>query len=499
MKRRLLKAAWILVLIAVMLLPPLRIANAAGFDYYTSIFIYKNPDHMEYYVGDSFDKTGMEVHGNVQRTDGTTTVYKLGLQNMTFSPAEFTKAGKIKVTISVPCLTSSGKMEPLSTSLYVTVKEYEGDPPMYWTYKITAKAEKTDYLIGEEFDQKGLKVWAHSAGDYPPEDKKWDCTKYVKKISPTKFTKAGEQYVVVSADLTGEHDVQTFTAKIKVKVYNKIEITKHPGGETVKEGGSCAFTVKGKNANKYAWFFVKDNDVIPVMEKDKYFPGLKVSGSKEKKLKLSHIPAELDGWSVMCEFSNPVDSLESDTALIRVITKNSPSPTVEPTTEPTATPAEEIKTGEVTATPNVPPAIPSVQPGQPVSETSSEPAQSPASGHTHQYDGVYHFDSKQHWLECACGERTGMAGHIVTDWVTLVTPSKNTDGVHRGHCAVCGAEITESIPYQPPEEEEPTPWLLIIGLSLAGVAVTGCIVAGFIMLVKKGKKNASGRDDDAEE
>ncbi len=65
MKRRLLKAAWILVLIAVMLLPPLRIANAAGFDYYTSIFIYKNPDHMEYYVGDRFDKAGMEVHGNV--------------------------------------------------------------------------------------------------------------------------------------------------------------------------------------------------------------------------------------------------------------------------------------------------------------------------------------------------------------------------------------------------------------------------------------------------
>lgn len=492
MKRRLLKAAWILVLIAVMLLPPLRIANAAGFDYYTSIFIYKNPDHMEYYVGDSFDKTGMEVHGNVQRTDGTTTVYKLGLQNMTFSPAEFTKAGKIKVTISVPCLTSSGKMEPLSTSLYVTVKEYEGDPPLYWTYKITAEAEKTDYLIGEEFDQKGLKVWAHSAGDYPPEDKKWDCTKYVKKISPTKFTKAGEQYVVISADLTGEHDVQTFTAKIKVKVYNKIEITKHPGGETVKEGGSCAFTVKGKNADKYVWYFVKDNDVIPVKEKnDSRFPGLKASGIHEKKLKLSHIPAELDGWSVMCEFSNPVDSLESDTAPIHVITKNSPSPTA----EPTATPTEEIKMVEATATPDVPPALPSVQPVL----TWPSSTDTPSSAHTHSFDGVYRYDSRQHWLECECGERTGLGGHIVTDWTMLVTPSKNTDGIRRGHCAVCGAELTESVPYQPTEENEKSSWLLITGLSLAGVAVTGCIVAGLIMLVKKGRKNAPEKDDDAEE
>lgn len=488
MKRTLQRTIWILALIVIMLLPPIRVANAADFDYYTSIFIYKNPNKMEYYVGESFDKTGMEIHGNLLRTNGTTTVYKLGLQNMTFSPAQFTKAGKIKVTISVPCLTSSGKMEPLTTSLYVDVFEEEGDPPWYWTYKITAKAEKTVYLVGEEFDKSGLKVYAHSEGYYPPEDETWDCTKYVKKISPTKFTKAGEQYVTVSADLTGQHTVETFTAKIKVKVYNKIKITKHPGGEIVNEGGSCAFTVKAENATKFTWYFVKGNDVIPVKEKnDSRFPGLKASGIHEKKLKLSHIPIELDGWSVMCEFTNPADSAESDTASIQVKGKETPTPKPEPTAAPTP---------EITPTPVIT-APPTQEPkAEPVAEITPEPTAKPADtpapapAHTHSFDGVYHKDSRQHWLECACGERTGTADHVVAEWKTLSEPIKGKDGIRSGACAVCGEEVIDFIPYRETEEkEDPMSWLLIVGLTLAGVAVLGCIVAVVIVIAKKSKKN----------
>ena len=475
--KRFWKSAWIVILIAIMLLPPLRAANAAGFNYYTSIYIYKYPDNLNYYVGESFDKTGMRIFGNRVKADGTTDVTELTLDNLIVSPSTFTKAGSNqKVTLRLDCMAASGKKEPFYVYLYVNVEEMEGDPPMYWTKSISATAEKTAYLIGESFDKSGLTVWAYSDGDVPPGEEKWNCTKYVTKISPSTFTKAGEQYVTVTVPLTGEHTVIDFTAKIKVKVYDKVKITKHPGGEIVDEGGSCAFTVKGENVEHYAWYFVNDYIIIPVKQKDDYFPGLKISGASDYKLKLSNIPPELDGWSVMCELSNAVDMAESDTALIRVNTKGTPAPTGEPTAEPSLEP---------TAGPSDEPA------NDPVAEATAE---APAA-HTHTFDGVYRSDSRQHWLECACGERTAAADHVVTDWKTVAEPTKTEPGVRRGYCAVCGAEVLEDIPYDPNTENEGTDitsLLTTIGLALAGVALVGCVIALVLVAVKS---KQSKRDD----
>ena len=119
MKRKVLKTFWILVLIAIMILPPLRAANAAGFNYYTSIWIYKYPDKMTYTVGESFDKTGMRIFGNRTKADGSTDKCEIGIGGLTFKPATFTKAGKIiKVTITLNCMAASGKMEIAKGALY---------------------------------------------------------------------------------------------------------------------------------------------------------------------------------------------------------------------------------------------------------------------------------------------------------------------------------------------------------------------------------------------
>ena len=472
MRRRLLKTAWIMLLIAILLLPPLRAARAAGFNYYTSIYIDKYPDKLDYYVGESFDKTGMRIYGNRVKADGSKDVSDLGLDGLIVSPSTFTKAGNNqKVTLRLDCMAASGKKEPFYVYLYVNVEEMEGDPPWYWTKKITATAEKTAYLVGESFDKSGLTVWAHSEGYVPPGEEKWDCTKYVTKISPTKFTKTGEQYVTVTARLTGEHDTIDFTTKIKVKVYDKVKITKHPGGETVKEGGSCAFTVKGENVQNYSWFFVNDYVVIPVKDKDAYFPGLKVSGAHEKKLKLSNIPIELDGWSVMCELSNEMDLAESDTAPIYVLADGTAAPTAAPSAEPTAEPTTE-PTAEPTAAPSAEP-------------TAALIVEAPEPAHTHSFDGVYHSDGKQHWLECACGERMAAADHVVAEWKILAKPTKDEPGVRRGYCAVCGAEVLEDIPYEGGGKDDPSSLLMIIGVALAGVACVTCVTVLAIAASKR--------------
>lgn len=464
MKRRILKTAWILILIAIMLLPPLRAATAAGFNYYESIYIYKYPDKLNYYVGESFDKTGMRIFGNRVKADGSKDVAEFTLDNLIVSPGTFTKVGtNQKVTIRLDCMAASGKKEPFYVYLYVNVEEMEGDPPLYWTKKITATATKTAYLVGDSFDKSSLTVWAHSEGDVPPGDEKWDCTKFVKSISPSKFTKAGEQYVTVTANLTTQYGTADFTAKIKVKVYDKVEITKHPGGETVKEGGSCAFTVKGNNVEHYSWFFVNDYIVIPVKEKDAYFPGLKVSGAHEKKLKLSNIPPELDGWSVMCELSNEMDLAESDAAPIYVLANETAAPSAGSTAEPSAGPTAE------------PTAAPTAEPTAVI--TVEAPTEAPVSTHAHSFDGVYHSDGKQHWLECECGERTAAADHVVAEWKILAKPTKDEPGVRRGYCAVCGAELLEDIPYEGGGTGDMSSLLMIVGFALAGVACIGFAVA----------------------
>ena len=82
-----------MILIVIMLLPPLRTAKAAGFNYYTSIYIDKYPDKLDYYVGESFDKTGMRIYGNRVKADGSKDVSDLGLDGLIASPSTFTKAG----------------------------------------------------------------------------------------------------------------------------------------------------------------------------------------------------------------------------------------------------------------------------------------------------------------------------------------------------------------------------------------------------------------------
>lgn len=495
MKRRFWKTLCGVVLAALMLLP-LGVAFAVSYPYYTGIFIYKYPDKMEYEVGESLNTTGMIIKGYCLQADGKTQINTLGTNGMTISPKTFTQEGWVQVTITLQCKGSSGQMETFATTMNVHVNPIEGDPPLYWTKSISATATKTDYTIGESIDLSTITVWAYSEGDYPPEAAKWDCTGFVKSISPMKFTKLGEQYVTITANLTTYEGTADFTTKLKVNVRDKIKITKDPKGETVTEGDSCYFTVKGENYDYLNWYFAKGKTVILGKFIRDEFPKLKVSGIYEKKLKLSHIPLEMDGWSVYCEFITDAETVETKWAEIHVLPKETPTP--KPTAVPD-TPAPAVTPETSTAPTEGPSPDPvveaSVEPStEPSLEPSSAPLETPAS-HTHSFDGVYRYDEKQHWLECTCGEKTAVANHVVTEWKVLVEAAKDSAGVRKGTCAVCGAEVIENYPYEGKETGGGFPsWLLYLGIGLAGAAVLGIAGACTYMVLKKKK----GKNDEEE-
>ena len=65
-------------------------------------------------------------------------------------------------------------------------------------------------------------------------------------------------------------------------------------------------------------------------------------------------------------------------------------------------------------------------------------------------------------------------------------------GVRKGTCAVCGAEILDTVTYDDYDGDEtardPMSWMLIVGLGLAGLAGIGCIISFAIVIANSRKR-----------
>ncbi len=97
-------------------------------------------------------------------------------------------------------------------------------------------------------------------------------------------------------------------------------ITKNPTGETVAPGGACSFVARYKDAIWAEWHFVSPDgsrDLVYTQAANE-FPGLSMTGADTSVLKLSSIPASLNGWSVYCRFSNNTGSANTTRAGITV-------------------------------------------------------------------------------------------------------------------------------------------------------------------------------------
>ena len=100
-------------------------------------------------------------------------------------------------------------------------------------------------------------------------------------------------------------------------------IYKHPGSETVNEGEWASFVVSGTYIRDYQWMLVNPTDTETVLVsnlKDR-FPDMDSGGNGSSKLFLYHIPYELNGWKVVCNFigAGNNNSVRSQGAILTVI------------------------------------------------------------------------------------------------------------------------------------------------------------------------------------
>ncbi len=96
-------------------------------------------------------------------------------------------------------------------------------------------------------------------------------------------------------------------------------ITKDPTDETVQIGGSCWFVANHKGAILARWHFVSpDGTDLQYDEAADKFPTLTIKNGEYDSMKLSNIPAELNGYRFYCRFSNNAGSVDSKSALLTV-------------------------------------------------------------------------------------------------------------------------------------------------------------------------------------
>lgn len=202
-------------------------------------------------------------------------------------------------------------------------------------------------------------------------------------------------------------------------------VYKNPGAETVDEGGWASFVVSATYVREYHWALVDPSGYTTIMISDlkTAFPDMDSAGDGSTKLKLYHIPYDLDGWKVVCDFVGAGNGnvKRSEPALLTV--KPDPSRVIEtpvPSSSPTPTP-----TAEPTPTPEATP--------------------TPAPVHQHSFSSEWRYDARSHWHECPeDGAQADLALHTLV-WSEVSSPDNPQVVTEQGVCEVCGYTVTRSI------------------------------------------------------
>ncbi len=82
----------------------------------------------------------------------------------------------------------------------------------------------------------------------------------------------------------------------------------------------------------------------------------------------------------------------------------------------------------------------------------------PVLSHTHQYGDEWKSDGTNHWHECACGAKDGVAAHTFGDWKVTKEATETEKGSRERSCTVCAYKETEEIPVLEHEHQYGEEW-----------------------------------------
>lgn len=184
-------------------------------------------------------------------------------------------------------------------------------------------------------------------------------------------------------------------------------MVKHPGDETVVEGGVASFVSYSACTDKSAWQILDTEGTIYSAEAfAEKFPDLVVIPSFDK-LNISPVTMELNGYKVRCTFSGPGGDVNSNYAKIIV----EPKPVVAP--PPTEKGSEQQ------------------------GESTPMPTPEPTPVHEHSFSTELSIDAGYHWYGCECGEAKDKKEHSFK-WTQISVADIESQGLVQGECEDCG-------------------------------------------------------------
>lgn len=247
-------------------------------------------------------------------------------------------------------------------------------------------------------------------------------------------------------------------------------INKHPGGESVEVGGWASFVATAGYSDSCRWLFISpEGKYFDGDELKAKIPAVSVDENGEGKLKIYNIPAEMDGWGVICRFSGPGGTTDTKSAKITV--KNIPAPTPEP--KPSVEPSPELKP-ETTAAPDE------------KSEAAEEKQEDKPveGGHVHRFSDSYTGDLMNHWQRCSCGEISKREQHDM-QWLTISEANDKEPGLEKGTCSVCGYSQTREVTAKAKSDSKAESKLELgkFGTAVKVLLAIVGIIGGFILIM----------------
>ncbi len=232
-------------------------------------------------------------------------------------------------------------------------------------------------------------------------------------------------------------------------------IYKHPGGETVDEGGWASFVVSGSYVSDYQWMLVNpsETEFVMISALKSRFPEMDSSGNGSTKLLLYHIPYELNGWKVVCNFIGAGENnmVRSQGAIITVIpdpsrTPVSPEPVVTEAQNPDiSVPENSIPDGTDAASEDLLGTGDSDTEQPPAVLTAPDESSTPSGTHEHTYSDIWNYNENYHWHECLeCSQHSEEEAHRLK-WNEIEAATTKTAGTEEGTCEICGYRVTREI------------------------------------------------------
>lgn len=215
-------------------------------------------------------------------------------------------------------------------------------------------------------------------------------------------------------------------------------VIKHPGDETVSEGGWVSYVATATFAESVTWELTSPDGktTIDAEQAIQEFPGVNLHNNDVDKIVFYNVQPAMNGWKLVAVFHGAQGLTTRSEATVLSVTSESGSAAQ-------TTPAPDKDAPEESAAPEETSPAP-----EETSPAPTEPSPAPEQTHEHSFSNTWSFDEQSHWHSCSgCEERDAEEAHSLV-WTETVKASRVSPGEEEGVCEVCNYTTTRETQYE---------------------------------------------------